>query len=61
MCTEKIITAGEVRVSLNEEAVEHMCERGFSSGGIEDRVNCADMEGERTCSRSEVVQGHYAP
>ena len=44
---------------LDEEVVEHMYERVFNSRGVQDRVNCANMEGEGRCSRE--IQGHYAP
>ena len=62
VCAEMIIAVGEVGVSwmkrlLNSGAVE----RGFNSGGLEDRVNCVDMEGGKRCLRSGEVQGHYTP
>ena len=53
--------SGRSRSQLDEEAVECMYERGFNSKGLEDRVNCANMEGERRCSRSGKVQKNYAP
>ena len=34
--------------------------REVNTKGVEDRVNCADMEGEGRCSRSREVQGYYA-
>ena len=46
---------------LDKEAVEYMYERRFSSRGLEDSMNCADMKGEGRCSRSREVQGHYTP
>ena len=40
---------------LHKEAVEWMYERGF--GGLENRVNCAEMAGEGRCSRSGKYRG----
>ena len=35
--------------------------RGFDSGGLEDSINCADMEKGGRCSRSRLVQKYCTP
>ena len=46
-------SSGRSLSQFDEEAVEYMYERGFNSGGVENNVNCTDMEGD--------LQWHYAP
>ena len=44
--TEMIIAVEEVGVSWTKK-LSNICKKGFNSGEVEDRVNRADMEGER--------------
>ena len=62
VCAEMMIASGEVGISWMKRLL-YVCMyvRGFNSGGLDDSVDCADIEGEARCSRSEEVQGHYAP